>query len=299
MLPAKRVNRFKTYRITKSKSTNCLLDQCHIKSILVKKENANNSNDNVNSSSFDINKDNDYEDPRFNQAPQVNRKSEEYLGKHEPTQQKEDVIDEKIVRHPALIDKRWRSHETLEDSSYDYSYPGGKVDRVRDYEKKPSAFTIYKKNASYIREKSKRTEFLDSYSIAYVQKGLAASSSKKKLYKSSYDVSMEKRVKKLQLKKSSAISAYGRCGSGKYVPGTRFKGKCSPPPPVHISANGLISPPPPKIYNERILKPNLENDLNYSSKRREDIGYGKLKSNNFEMMASYVYRNRLNNDRMF
>lgn len=265
----------------------------------------NNSNDNLNSSSFDTTKDYNYKDPQSYQAPQVSRIGEEsFLGKNEPTQQqqKEVAIDEKIGRHPALIDKRWRSHETLDDLSYDYSYPGGKVgNRLRNYEKKPSAFTIYKKNDSYIREKSKRTEFLDSYSIANVQKGSAASSSKKKLYKSSYDVSMENRVKKLQLKKSSAISAYGKCSSSKNVASgiSRFKGKCSPPPPVHISANGLISPPPPKIYNERILRPNLEYDLNYSSKRREDIRYEKLKSNNFEKMASYVYRNRLNNDRTF
>lgn len=137
-------------------------------------------------------------------------------------------IDEKILRHPALVKKTHflsKSYDLI-DTEFDCN----NVTHRRSDQSEHRPASIYQKNKKHFQDKEKGSGYLEHHSKPFSRLEAAGVSSKINYSKHSltqngpsdvYDRSSDQlnctRIKKLNLKKSSVISTHGKCHAKKYT----------------------------------------------------------------------------------
>ena len=242
----KQASRFLTYKVKKARSINCLFDSIlstELKPILTNKpteqESKTNSYESTSSlssmssfsmcSSSNLNTDKkkkyascegfDLNEPELNSFKSQMDKNERYPSKDTSN------IDEKIIRHPALV------KQNLKSKSYDLINDLDRVE-VSTHKSEAKQSFRFKKNSKHQMKSSllmQNDDFISS-KTAQIQMN--------RIYWNSTDNLSSNHLKKSATKQNKYFSK-------KYVPGRGGRGAASsPPPPICISANGLLNPPP-------------------------------------------------------
>ena len=244
----KQASRFLTYKVKKARSINCLFDSIlstELKPILTNKQaehelKTNSSMSSLSSvSSFSMcSSSNFVSDKRKKYASCEGFDLNEPLSNSFKSQMDTNVrhplkdtsnIDEKIIRHPALV------KQNLKSKSYDLINDLDRAEAPTHKSEAKQAFR-FKKNSTHQTKSSlpmQDEDFINS---------TTARTEVNRIYWNSID-----NLSSNHLKKSATKQMHAKCFAKKYVPGRGGGGRgaaSSPPPPICISANGLLNPPP-------------------------------------------------------